>query len=93
MKITLKLELSQMKEQQEITGTPNINSKSKKIAQRLINERSSPREHNNASLSAEVYNRLYEIGKQRMNQRNMNDSRHTPSKGTTSHSHLHVSSI
>jgi hypothetical protein len=44
MKITLKLELSQMKEQVEVTGTPNINSKSKRIAEKKLQERSSPRE-------------------------------------------------
>jgi hypothetical protein len=48
-----------MKEQLEVTGTPNINSKSKRIAEKKLQERNSPRDQ----LSAEVYNRLYEIGK------------------------------
>jgi hypothetical protein len=47
-----------------LTGTPNINKKSKIIAEKKLSERYSPREQQ--PLSAEVYNRLYEIGKQRV---------------------------
>jgi hypothetical protein len=79
-----------MKEQMEVTGTPNINSKSKRIAEKKLQERSSSREQ----LSAEVYNRLYEIGKQRIHMRNQTDSRyqHTPIKGT-SLSNMQTSSL
>jgi hypothetical protein len=91
MKITLKLELSQMKEQMEVTGTPNINSKSKKIAERIRQEHISPRDQ----INAEVYNRLYEMGKHRVHQRNQTgDTRyhHTPNKGTNL-SNLHCSTL
>ena len=64
MKLTLKLELSQMKEKHEVTGTPIINQKSKMIVERKLQERQSPRDEQ--SLPIEVYNRLYEIGKQRI---------------------------
>ena len=39
MKLTLKLELSQMKEKHEVTGTPIINQKSKMIAERKLQGR------------------------------------------------------
>lgn len=37
MKITLKMELTQMQEQKELTSTPNINKKSKLIAEKILN--------------------------------------------------------
>jgi hypothetical protein len=81
MKLTLKLELSQMKEKHEVTGTPIINQKSKMIAERKLLGRMSPGEEQ--PLPVEVYNRLYEIGKQRIHQRNQTDARfqQTPIKG------------
>jgi hypothetical protein len=39
MKITLKMELTQMQEQKELTGTPNINKKSKVIAEKILNQK------------------------------------------------------
>jgi hypothetical protein len=44
MKLTLKLELSQMKEKHEVTGTPIINQKYKMIAERKLQGRMSPGE-------------------------------------------------
>jgi hypothetical protein len=66
MKISLKMELSQMKELQEITATPSINSKSKRLIEKKLEH--SPR--GDATLPQEVYTRLYEIGKHRVQQRN-----------------------
>lgn len=51
-----------------MTGTPSINSKSKRIVERKINELNAKELAQKGSqvISQEVYNRLYEIGKQRV---------------------------
>lgn len=63
MKISLQMELHQMKERQELKDTPSINSKSKLLAEKKLLETSINIPSN--IVSSEAYNRLYEIGKKR----------------------------
>jgi len=61
MKISLQMELAEMRQRQELREAPSINTKSKRIAERKQLETSLAQPES----SSEVYNRLYDMGKKR----------------------------